>query len=95
MLHVTERAKEALLEKKRSANIGNANVALRLAPLSGGRLALVADSPRAGDQVVTYKESTVLLVDAELSGSILAGRTVDCRPAEDGRLEVVVTNSAA
>ncbi|MBI2202869.1 MAG: hypothetical protein HYU41_03295 [Candidatus Rokubacteria bacterium] len=91
MLHVTERAKEYLLEKKLSASIHNTNVGLRLASVAGGQLALVADSPKAGDQIVTHKESTVLLVDAELSGSILAGRTVDCKKTESGRLEVVVT----
>lgn len=91
MLHVTERAKEFLLEKKLSANIHNAHVGLRLASVPGGKLALVADSPKAGDQIVTHKESTVLFVDAELSGSVLAGRTVDCKKTENGKLEVVVT----
>lgn len=95
MLHVTERAKEALLEKKLAANLSNVNVTIRLAPLAGGRLALVVDSPRADDQVVTHKEATVLLVGAELSESILAGRTVDCRKADNGKLEVVITGSAA
>lgn len=95
MLHVTERAKEYLLEKKLSANIHNTNVGLRLASVPGGQLALVADSPKAGDQIVTHKESTVLLVDAELSGSVLAGRTVDCKKTESGRLEVVVTRRDA
>lgn len=95
MLHVTERAKQALLEKKLAANLSNVNVTLRLASLAGGRLGLVADSPRAHDQVVTHKESTVLLVAAELSESILAGRTVDCREMDNGKLEVVITRSAA
>ena len=95
MLHVTERAKEYLLQRKLAVRLDNRHVGMRLASISPGKLALIADSPRPGDQIVMHKESTVLLIDAELSGSILAGRTVDCKRAGDGRLEVVVTNAAA
>ena len=82
MVHVTERAKEVLLERKRSANVNDPQVGLRLARGLGGKLALFTDRMKAGDQVVKHKDSTVLLVDAELSELVLAGRTVDC--AESG-----------
>jgi hypothetical protein len=42
MVHVTERAKELLLERKGSANIDDPETALRLARSPGGKLALVA-----------------------------------------------------
>ena len=90
MVHVTERAKEVLLERKRSANINDPETGLRLARSSGGRLALVADRMKAGDQVVKHKDSTVLLVDAELSQLVLAGRTLDCRQS-GGRADLVLT----
>ncbi len=94
MVGVTERAKEALLQKKLSANIRNPEVGLRLATAPSGRLTLVADLVKAGDQVVKHKESTVLLVSAELSEMVLAGRTVDCTDTEDGRSELVLRSPA-
>jgi hypothetical protein len=90
MVHVTERAKEVLLERKRSANVNDPGVGLRLARSSGGKLALFADRMKAGDQVVKHKDSTVLLVDAELSELVLAGRTVDCTE-RGGRADLVLT----
>lgn len=89
MVHVTERAKDLLLERKRSANIHDPGAALRLARNPGGKLGLIADRMKAGDQVVKHQDSIVLLVDAELSELVLAGRTVDCREAE-GRSELVI-----
>lgn len=90
MVHVTELAKEVLLERKRSENINEPEVGLRLARSPGGKLALFADRVKAGDQVVKHKDSTVLLVDAELSELVLAGRTVDCKQRA-GRKELVLT----
>ena len=89
MISVTERAKQYLLEKKRSANIDDPHVALRLARRADGKLGLVADRMKAGDQVVRHQDSTVLLVDAELSELVLAGLTVDCTLR--GRPDLVVT----
>jgi hypothetical protein len=90
MVHVTERAKEVLLERKWSANIDDPGTALRLARGPGRKLALFADRMKAGDQVVKHKDSTVLLVDAELSELILAGRTVDCTQT-GSRADLVLT----
>lgn len=90
MIHVTERAKELLLNKKLSANLDHHDVGLRLAVRPNGHLGLVADREKAGDQVVRHKDSTVLLVDPEISAFTVTGRMVDCRRAPDGRMELVL-----
>jgi hypothetical protein len=89
MLHVTDRAKEVLLRKK-LAHVRDSAMGLRLASPGPGRLALVADRVKAGDQVVRHGDEPVLLVAAELSELVLAGKTIDCRPTEDGALELVL-----
>jgi hypothetical protein len=94
MIRVTERAKQLLLEKKRLANIADPEVGLRLERSTQGELALSADRMKAGDQVVKHEDSTVLLVDAELSEMIFAGRTVDCAERE-GRTGLVLRTSGA
>ena len=91
MLYVTERAKEYLFQKKFSIRLDNRHLGMRLARIFGAKLALVADTPKPGDQIVTHKDSAVLLVDAQLSQSLLAGWTIDCKMADDGRFEVVVS----
>ncbi|MBI2219296.1 MAG: hypothetical protein HYU51_18615 [Candidatus Rokubacteria bacterium] len=93
MVHVTERAKEELLRKKQSAKIHDPGVGLRLATAASGRLTLVADRAKAGDQIVTHKDSTVLLVDPQTSELVLAGGTVDCRATDDGKIELIVSRS--
>ena len=93
MLHVTDRAKQLLLRKKR-ALVPDSGMGLRLASPGPGRLALVADRMKAGDQVVRHGDELVLLVAAALSELVLAGKTIDCRPTEDGALELVVRMSA-
>lgn len=93
MVNVTERAKEVLLQQKVSHDIHDAAIGLRLATTADGRFTLVADRAKAGDEVVTHKDSTVLVVDPQVSALALAGRTVDCRESDDGRLELVVTRS--
>jgi len=55
--------------------------------------ASVTDRVKAGDQVVTHRDCTVLLIDAKLSELVLAGATVDCRDAEDGRPQLVLRSS--
>jgi hypothetical protein len=90
MVHVTERAKEALLEKKAAANLDRPEIGLRLAERPDGQLGLVADRAKAGDQVVRHKDSTVLLVDPQISELVVTGRTVDCRRTRDGRVELIL-----
>ena len=92
MIVITERAKKALLAKKRAAGVVDLEVALRLASAPDGALVLMLDWPRAGDHVVTYKESTVLLADPDTAAFITAGRTVDCRRTTAGRVEIVLRN---
>lgn len=90
MIRVTARAKEALLSRKLSANIADPDVGLRLTSGPGGKVGLVADREKAGDEVVRHKDSTVLLVGPEMSALVLTGRTVDCRWTDDGRIELVL-----
>ena len=87
MLHVTDRAKDVLFERK--TRLPQADMALRLAS-SGGRLGLVADRVKAGDQVITHADAPVLLVDPQMSEIVLAGKTVDCREAPDGSMQFVL-----
>lgn len=91
MIRATERAKEELLRRKRSAHIHDPGAGSRLASTRGGNLALVTDRMKAGDQVVKCQGSTVLLVQAELSELLLAGATIACR---DGG-ELVVRRAGA
>jgi hypothetical protein len=95
MVQVTERAKEVLLQTKLSARIQDPAVGLRLASAPSGSLALVADRVKAGDQVVKHRDSTVLLVQAELSELALAGATVDCTETSDGKRELVLRRAGA
>jgi hypothetical protein len=78
VVHITDRAKEALLRKKLLANIVDRDVGLRLAAGPGGQLGLVPDRAKAGDEVVTHKDSTIFLVDPQMSALVIAGRTIDC-----------------
>ena len=93
MVHVTERAKDVLLGKRAAANIQDPSVGLRLTTEASGKLTLVADRAKAGDEVVTHKDSTVLMVDPEVSTFVLAGRTIDCKQTDDGRLQLVLTST--
>lgn len=90
MVNVTERAKEELLRKKVAGRIEDPEVGLRLATAAGGQLVLVADRAKDGDDIVMYKDSTVLLVDREMSALVLAGRIVDCTKTEEGKPALVV-----
>jgi len=92
-LHVTERAKEVLRRKKR-AQVHSPEMELRLASVGYGRLGFVASRMKAGDQVVLYQDEPVLLVDAELSELVLAGKTVDCRETDDGSVELVLRGAS-
>lgn len=96
MIHVTERAKDVLLQRKpphlAEREVG-LRIVLRTAFAPSWRLSLVTDRVKAGDQVVTHRDSTVLLIDARLSEVVLAGATVDCRDAGDGRSQLVLRSS--
>jgi hypothetical protein len=91
MVGVSERAKEVLLQTKRSVNIPQPDVGLRLALDAGGTWSLFADRARLDDQVVEHRGSTVLLIDGELSAA-LGGTAVDCRRTPDGGVELVLAD---
>jgi hypothetical protein len=90
MIAITERAKKALLAKKLDAGVVDLELGLRLASAPDGTLVLMLDWPRAGDHVVTYRESTVLLADPDTAAFVTVGRTVDCRRTTEGRVEIIL-----
>jgi hypothetical protein len=91
MITITERAKKALLAKKLAAAIPDVDVGFRLTSAPDGAIVLDTDRAKPGDDVVAYRASTVLLVDAPTAAFVVAQRIVDCRRSEAGRLEVVLT----
>jgi len=93
MIHVTERAKEVLFEKKQ-ARLPRGDMALRLAS-SGGRLTLMPDRVKAGDQIIRHGEAPVLLVDPKMSEVVLAGKTVDCVEEANGSVELVLRHAGS
>lgn len=94
MVHVTERAKDVLLQTKAAANIQDPNVGLRLTTEPSGKVTLVVDRPKLGDEVVTHNDSTVLVVDPDVSAFVLTGRTIDCRETDRGRFQLVLRRAA-
>lgn len=91
MLNVTDRAREALFQKKLSKNIEERNVGWRLASGTAGELGLVADREQKGDQVVEHEGSTVLLIGKDLS-DLLAGAAIDFMTTPEGP-RLVLTRS--
>jgi len=78
MVTVTTRAREALAELKASANLDDPDIGLRLEAATSGRLGLLRDRERPGDQIVEYAGETILLVDNRLSEA-LTGAQIDCK----------------
>jgi Fe-S cluster assembly iron-binding protein IscA len=83
MLMITENAKDALIQLRNSAEIDQPEVGLRLASGDAGRLELVVDRPKEGDQVLEHDGCKVLIVGEEVSSSFDGG-TLDCRPGPEG-----------
>lgn len=81
MIHVTERAREALRET-RDDILEEPQLVLRLGPIDSG-LAVYPDSPNEDDEVVEHEGRAVLLLSRELSAE-LGGRTLDVEEAADG-----------
>lgn len=92
MIEITERAKKALLAKKLEAGIVDVDVGLRLTSAADGTLMLVLDRAQAGDHVVTYRDSTVLVTDPTTAAAVSFGRMLDCRRSAEGRLEIVLAS---
>jgi len=82
MLTVTERAKEELKEILLAGSRGPED-RLRLALAGPGHVGVVLDREREGDQVVEYKGSKVLVVEARLAEA-LDPATLDFRDDEEG-----------
>jgi Fe-S cluster assembly iron-binding protein IscA len=89
MVTVSECAKDRLLEQKVAANVGGAEVALRVAAGPTGQWMLIADYARDDDQVVEHRGSTVLLVDP-VAQNALDGVQVDCVETTEGDVELIL-----
>lgn len=87
MISVTENAKR-VLKTMLMAKEADPEKGLRLLPSSKGEFVLALDTELAGDQVVEYEGSKVLLVGIEYF-KLLNGKIVDCRDTED-RTELFV-----
>jgi len=57
--------------------------ALRLIPTGEGKLALVVDAPREGDQVVEHEGINILLIGLELNDAV-DGLVLDCKDTPQG-----------
>lgn len=94
MLTVTERAKETLARLKVQADIRDDEVGLRLSLAASdgvghGQFGLSADRPSAGDHVVEYAGSKLLLVEEELADA-LSDATIDAEATGEGE-DLVIT----
>lgn len=89
MVTVSERAKETLFEQKQAANLGEEEIALRVAAGPTGHWVLLADHRRDDDQVVEHRGSTVLLVDPAAQ-TALDGARLDCVLTPQGDTELVL-----
>lgn len=88
MIHVTERAREALkvVQTKmaeQTTMVDQTEVALRLAPTDEGQLGVFPDTEREDDQVVEHDGQAVLLIDPDVAGQ-LAGSTIDFEKTDEG-----------
>ncbi|HSB70045.1 MAG TPA: hypothetical protein VLT62_11985 [Candidatus Methylomirabilis sp.] len=90
MIAVSEKAKEVLLDWKQSAPATEVNLTLRLA-LSPAGWEVHPDTPRAGDVVVEYQETPVLIIQERASG-LLREFTLDCRETVERTRLVLVAN---
>ena len=89
MVTVTEDAKEELRKVLSSANVADPEFGLRVTPGPQGRIELVLDKEKEGDQVVEHEGAKVLLVGEDMSVA-LQSMTIDCQDRPDGRFLVVL-----
>ena len=90
MLTVTESAK-AELKRVSSQDLDQPEAVLRLIADDSGQLSLVVDMEKESDQVVKHEETTVLVVDEQLSAS-LEGVGIDCQDTDAGPRLVLFRN---
>jgi hypothetical protein len=90
MIAVTERAKEHLLDVKRSARINEPEVGLRLKPAATGEWQLFPDQAVEGDQIVEHGGSKLLLIGPDASDA-LGDRQVDCQETAPGQVKLVLS----
>jgi Fe-S cluster assembly iron-binding protein IscA len=85
MIHVTERARETLMEalKETLSEVSEGpDLTLRLGPTGSG-LGLFPDTPKEDDEVIEHEGQAILYVDRDISES-LAGKTIDVEESIEG-----------
>jgi hypothetical protein len=85
MIHVTERAREMLLEALKDTLTEmpeGAELTMRLGPTGSG-LGLFADEPKVDDEVVEHDGQAILHVDRDVT-ELVAGKTIDVEAGIDG-----------
>jgi Fe-S cluster assembly iron-binding protein IscA len=94
MIHVTEKAGQALLESLQ-ANTSEETQGLRLTHVAGQGYGLALDTERAGDQVVQHQGRKVLLV-AETVAEQLEDAILDAVDSPEGpRLSIQLPDTEA
>ena len=88
MINITERAKQEL-SKILSEKVDWPGARLRLVDRGQGNIGLGIDIEQAGDHVVEYEGTKVLVVESELATS-LTGITLDIDDTEEGT-ELVIS----
>jgi Fe-S cluster assembly iron-binding protein IscA len=85
MIHVTERAREMLLEALNETLTDmpeGPELTMRLGPTGSG-LGLFPDAPQGDDEVVEHEGQAILYVDRDVS-ALLAGKTIDVEAGIEG-----------
>jgi hypothetical protein len=88
---VTERAKDALLRTKMTANIVERDVGLRITADTSGRWTLFPDRPQPDDHVIEHQGTTVLVLGPDIQQILSGGGQVDCVPNPQGVEELMVS----
>ena len=82
MITVTAQAAEVLRTVAQAEGI-DTDEALRLVPAESGRLRLIVDRVKEGDQIVEYEGVKVLLMGAEVAEAV-EGMVADCEDTPEG-----------
>lgn len=91
MLTVTTQAVEAL-KTMAQTEVKDPEESLRLIHAGSGRLAIVVDAEKEGDQVVEHEGVMVLLVGEELT-DVVDGLFLDCQDTSEG-LQLTISGPA-
>jgi Fe-S cluster assembly iron-binding protein IscA len=85
MIHVTDRAREMLLEALEETLTDmpeGPELSMRLGPTGSG-LGLFPDAPEEDDEVIEHEGRAILYIDRDVS-ELLAGKTIDVEAGIEG-----------